>query len=422
MAEDPDGPISTVPAIAEWQERAAQSVAWLCDPRRYDSSSPFWRLDELITCVPFHLSGEFMVLPIKWRWEYLFRNRAVCHQLWALEQGRHAARAVFERFGDSERSSEALTAWRELQCHAAVRRARLADLVLIRCFGMMPGTNVPDRRYGIPGCMVPALGPSDVELYGDLWSGILENAFPDLTPYRWISEPEVEGMVIGAVERLAKKYPGVSTWKELTCRGRREVNGALWDLRKRLGLFARRKIGSDAYHARLLAVWDAREGWTGRGYNPRRAVPLADARKRTKAKLRDYYRAFELVTGIPYDSDEMAWERLFGAAWQTALGRAAYHKLRSRPQLRRTGATPGPRASKLPRPVTMPIPPACSNDDPATTLEAAEVERLVELLSQGVAIDAALAEVELSESTRQKLADPANRLRIQAFFAGEAPC
>ena len=123
-------------------------------------------------------------------------------------------------------------------------------------------------------------------------------------------------------------------------------------LRKGLGLPSPRRQEDD-YYPRLLAVWDAREGWTGTGddplkpstvrdatpavgsYDPRKAVPLADALRASRGKPDDYYRAFKLITGEAYD--DALWDTLFGSAWREALDEQEYRRLHAMPSRRRTG-------------------------------------------------------------------------------------
>jgi hypothetical protein len=381
-----------------------------------------WMLDR--TCLsrplPFHLSGEFMVLPLKWRWEFLQRNRIVCHCFWLLEQARQAIRAINASCAAAGRGPEPwlraeaeMRRERRILSTPVVGRARAAWGVLIKEFGLCSSNTYVGV---IPEWMMPNLGPSDLELFTNLWTGLVEFGFPDVCWERWLRDPSVEQEVFGEIEELIRKHPHAVSWSQLSNRARREVKEALAELRRKLRLSAARQQ-PDAYYARLLAVWDVREGWTGRGYSPRRAVPLSETLTRASARRDDYYRAFRLVTGVPYS--DLTWDFLFGADYLQFLGEEAYQRLRSMPQRRRTGQRRGRRAG-APHIQTVAEPPARSvGGDPATTLEhseeEAEIKKLLALLSEGVEINLALAQVRLSEGTRLLLEDPANRSRVEAF-------
>jgi hypothetical protein len=193
--------------------------------------------------------------------------------------------------------------------------------------------------------------------------------------------------------------------------------------RRDLGLPAPRQL-KDEYFNGLLAVWDAREGWTGdlsRRYDPTLAVPLIEAAKRTKAKPDYYYRAFQLVTGIPYSS--IAWEIIFGAAWQNSLGLEMYRRLRAMPQRRKTGRHRGNSSHRL-RTLTTKASPGVYTSDPLDDMTAAAIERLRELLIRGVAFDVAGAEVQLgdlSEELRQLLSNQVNKPLVEDWIARGAP-
>jgi hypothetical protein len=259
---------------------------------------------------------------------------------------------------------------------------------------------------------VPLDGPSWLDRYRDLYAGLELCAFPDLSQGRWLSDPQVKESIRSTMENLKRSNAG-SAWRHLSERGKRELRMALKGLRDQFG-FPSCRARAEAYYCGLLAVWDAREGWTGQRYDPEHAMPLCEALMKHKGRPDFYYRSFQLITGKPYSS--LCWDLYFGASWCRKYGPEAYRRHRATPLRRRAGRRKGPFQDQDLQSQNALSSPAPSDraSDPQTE---AEIEKLIHLLHQGVQLEAALAEVDLSDALASILMDPANAEMVAAWVA-----
>ena len=116
---------------------------------------------------------------------------------------------------------------------------------------------------------------------------------------------------------LEEAFPGDLPTLGRTERERRCFRKSLAARRRAGGIRAPRRE-TDGYYKRLLAVWDAREGWLdqpSRGYDPERAqrLQLSVAKAGVGSRVTDYYHAFQFVTGLEYSKE--AWLANLGICW-----------------------------------------------------------------------------------------------------------
>jgi hypothetical protein len=279
----------------------------------------FSLFDPDIRGLPFHRTAEFLTVPPLYRFGFLMRNPYCVDALLRCIQAGHflairqrAAEGFIQAGPEGETLLSAVTELRDR-------------------FGIRP---VWIREGSV-------LDPPDLAL---------EESFPDSLP------------TLGRTERERRCF------RKCFAARRRE-----------LGIRAPRRQPDD-YYRRLLAVWDAREGWVGRpskGYDPELALPLQLALEKAGAGscVEDYYRAFQLVSGMEYSI----------AAWLTTLGIFWLKCRREIPRRRGTGRKKGERSRK----------------DLA-------VIRFLELLRNGASIDEAVQVAGLTGEAARVLSDPEN--------------
>jgi hypothetical protein len=248
--------------------------------------------------IHYHCTGNFAVIPVRWRREFLLRNLDVRDALKVLCAVYLVGRRVFERFGPSSRGQESRDAWLSHITGVPGLIAFCAEHVLAIKYYLEPGPQDFDRDYGPTRCMCLIPGPADPELYPNLWDGFSEYGFPNLSMARQADVKAVEAVAA----KLERTHRPATTWAELTKQGRREVRATLVRLRKEHGLPAPRRR-PDAYYNRLLALWDAREGFGRDGYDKKRRKSLRRALACTGGTKQEYYRAFEMVTGQRYSAE-----------------------------------------------------------------------------------------------------------------------
>jgi hypothetical protein len=150
---------------------------------------------------------------------------------------------------------------------------------------------------------------------GDLLHFVqLEHDLGDRFGLSWVCFDE-RGSLLGEPQPwLFPAFPAAPVYGGRTVRGRRGFAKALAERRRRHGLKAPRQLSEDEYR-RLLALWDAREGWQLplRGYDPEHAMTLRAAAATTGTRPAAYYDAFHLVTGRPYSAE--VWLAVIGPAW-----------------------------------------------------------------------------------------------------------
>jgi hypothetical protein len=277
--------------------------------------------------LPFHRTAEFLTVPYQYRYEFLFRNP---HCIDALSRFFGATHALAIR----PRTSEGLIqADREGETFLDAL-GELRDRFGIRPISFQKG-NLLDP---------PVL--------------TLEECFPDDLP------------------TLGK-----------TVREERCFRKGLMARRRKLGVRAPRRQPED-YYKRLLAVWDAREGWLGRpseGYDPGRALRLQAALAKAGAGscVEDYYRAFLFVSGMTYSRE--AWLTTLGIFWLECSDEA----LRRRGTGRKRGV-PAPK------------------DEP--------IVRFLELVKGGTGVTEAARVAGLSGPTARSLSNPDNWDAVREFM------
>jgi hypothetical protein len=364
--------------------------------------------------------------------EFLKRNPTASEALQSLARCHAAAQNLYQRVGPPEAAPDD---WSDFDVDfKSVRNLALG--LLINDFGFVDGPWVPDPLYGVPAYLTLLPGPSDFHIYADLWRGIWRYAFPDFSLGRRIegggaalnatipevarvgleafvmAHPSTEArMVLKSIECLAVKYSPECSWSKLPERAQREVRGSVVRLRQELSLPETRQR-PDSYYAKLLAVWDRREGWTGHGYDQTQESSLSRARRESRATKDVYYRAFELIAGERYSAN--AWKVDFGGRIQNAPKYWMQRRNAGRPQGQKK------RAVKTPRPLSIDLPlkdtAATISADPAQAIEDMAVMRLNALLQDGVSVKLAVAQVdELPDKLRTELLDPANAHAIKAY-------
>jgi hypothetical protein len=140
----------------------------------------------------------------------------------------------------------------------------------------------------------------------------LEHELADTFGLYWSASFDEQGRPLGLPQPgLFPAFPAAPVYGGATVRSRRAFAKGLAARRQHHSMSAPRQL-SAAEYGKILAVWDAREGWQGPqvGYDPERAVSLAEAVTATGATKDHYYRAFHLVTGFPYS--EPMWKFSFG--------------------------------------------------------------------------------------------------------------
>jgi hypothetical protein len=208
--------------------------------------------------LPFHLSAAFMALPPEARWEFLWRNPMVPLLVQTAGDGMHRLMSLCSGSPIAVADGEVTIGF-----HAMMK---LEDWFGIRC-----QWHDGDGRL---------LDPPRFTLR-----------------YSWLADPEYGGR---------------------TVRERREFRSSMSRRLKGLKWPAQRASAAARY-SDLLAIWDAREGWTAPlcyetlGYVPERALSLQVAVQRTSATPDDYYRAFKLISGHEYSS--AAWLLSVGWLW-----------------------------------------------------------------------------------------------------------
>jgi hypothetical protein len=415
---------------------------------------------------PFHTSIDFLVIPRLWRWEFLSRNPAALHgsacirvaqqagALWhswfgsprepvSVDGAEHRLRGLDTTAGCAATATPDLV---EALATIAVRivaatkgggiKARrmsheTPETALARtmahvawgtfdnglfgllgrrgigqwgALGVYPRERLFDPTFGppeLPGEKHLLNGPFDFDQYADLWKG-LQYCFPDIGMDRW---PDVEGRILARIGALRRRAPAVSRWDELSVRQQRAVRGAVRAQRRELGLTTR-YAKSEGYYRRLLAVWDAREGWDGAAYNIlERGQTLRRARIQARASWDMYATAFRLVTGQPYSG--MAWEIIFGSNHLEALGPEKYQRSKAMPTRRRAGR-PRKAARETPR--------------AGEGVTAATIERLRQLLlGESKPVEVALSELALPDDLRQLLLDRDNAEQVRDWIARGCP-
>lgn len=222
-----------------------------------DRSIYFSLFDPDIRGLPFHRTAAFLAIPYYIRFAFLFRNP-------------HCIDALLRFF----KASHTL----------AIRRSTEGRLIRAGREGesLLNAESELRDRFGIR----PIWIYEGVFLDPPILS--LEEAFPADLP------------TIGRSERE-----------------RRSFRKALAARRRAGGIRAPRRE-SDTFYKRLLAVWDAREGWLdqpSQGYDPERAQSLqrAVAQAGAGSCVKDYYHAFRLVTGMEYSKE--AWLANLGICW-----------------------------------------------------------------------------------------------------------
>jgi hypothetical protein len=277
-----------------------------------------------------------------------------------------------------------------------------------------------EERYGLvfsgPCLGDPRFGPPST--FFGMTRGLTPEESADVWLDAWCAHQgnrEVQQAVLAAWEALVMGLPGgwedprvprVRTVNTMTARQRRRCLSLLSQVRSQFLLpeFYRR---ADACYQQLLRVWDAREGWTGEGYEAVRAVKLRTARLRSGANAKRYYQAFQLVIGAPYSGEK--WEGTLGARHQQQLDSETYRKLEARPHRRRTGRPKGAR-QRAPGKVTLSSPPAQSSLDPSSHLQQQELceqlQRFLQRVEQGVPVQIAAAELELPRTFLAQLVAP----------------
>jgi hypothetical protein len=143
----------------------------------------------------------------------------------------------------------------------------------------------------------------------------LEHNLNDRFGLYWTVSLNRDGNLLDLPEPfLFPAFPAAPLYGRSTVRGRRAFARALAARRRHHHLKEPRQLSEDEYR-RLLAVWDAREGWQGplRGYDPAQAVTLRKAAERTGSRAAAYYDAFRLIMGQPYSA--AGWLATIGPAW-----------------------------------------------------------------------------------------------------------
>jgi hypothetical protein len=177
-----------------------------------------------------------------------------------------------------------------------------------------------------------------------------------------------------------------------TVRGRRQFRGATSRRLRDLGITARRTPSRASLDA-ALAVWDAREGWTGAprietlGYDLERTMSLEEAVQSTGSSPDHYYRAFQLVSGLDYSA--AAWLVTIGWLWQERQHFACYKR-------RNSGWREGTRRR--------------SDEERA-------IIRFFELLRQGIECEVAIREARLSPRASALFLSPEHRDRVLTLAA-----
>jgi hypothetical protein len=359
--------------------------------------------------IPFHCSGEFAIIPARWRWEFLLRNPDVRGALALLESVYRFGWAVFDRWGPARAGKASREAWLSFRMGAPGSLEYVAQQFLTLNYYIKPGRQDFDEHLGPTAYLLLIPGPADLECYHDLWRGFVDYGFPDLPLSRQAPGSETARAVELAAAELARKYHPVTTWAALGERGRREVRGALARLRKEFGLPSPR-LRAEGYYGRLLGLWDAREGFDGERYVSRLRKTLRAA----GATGEEYCRAFELVAGQRYDAD--SYRCLFAAECGD-----------DKTSRRNAGRPRGKAGDKPARQAETPLAdvPAVSHADPAEPVDSADANQFFlgaarQLLAgDGLTVQAAVSLAEragLYEVAAQLLCDPDSMGALEQFL------
>jgi hypothetical protein len=378
----------------------------------------------LVHAAPYHVSAPFLCLPERWRWEFLRRNPEVIALLAYMGQVHQMAGVLKHLIGlpyepedpcrphvrsqPTPRSEEVVSLW-QLVHRSGWRLARVLEERFGICFS---GPCLHAEHLGPPSDFCGLKRGLDPREWSDLWldtfwvhQGDLERQKAVLTAWEGFVQQNFKGWEDPRVGRSR-------TWDKLTKRQQRDYRPRFNRICHGSNSPRFRQLGDD-YYNRLLAAWDAREGWTGEGYDPRLAVKLQLALYRAKGSVPDvYYQAFRLITG---ETDTgIAWDIHFGAYVQ-ALHPEAYRRLRAMPRRRRAGRRRGSvsRVSRIPRPGEVPLPEDVAQaGDPEVE---ASINRLYQLLDRGVSVQDAIVEAELPDWLTRTLLAPENARQVEAW-------
>jgi hypothetical protein len=289
--------------------------------------------------LPFHRSAAFLVLPNRWRWEFLRRNPKIAlllaDTIKALQLGQRV-RDGAERAGED---------------HPDIERGRQAIDQLRNCYWIWLWLEDEDRELLIPPWV--ELGPS------------------------WLNE--------------------LNPW-DLTSRQSRAFWTALKEHRERLRL-----TGSNAQSDRVLQgwlqLWDARMGWNGFEYKPeaatgRKRMTLKRAARQARGvSIQRYYDVYKLVVGQEYS--QASWEEHFleSHGWEWYERRTSHREPRK-------GVGRTRRARRLPTDLDgQVVVPAAVDGDYASEM----FMRVLHSEGLDQAIKAVEDLLELSEKTKQQI-------------------
>jgi hypothetical protein len=374
---------------------------------------------------PFHVSRAFRIHPARWRWEFIIRNPVALDWVREMLAIQAFAMALPESVGAAYQS-EGFN-WGQVQplseevvsIRQCLRRLgwRLARTLEERYGIVFSGPCLGDPRYGPPSAFFGLTRGVSPEESGDIWF----DAYCASQGNR-----EMQRAVLAAWETLVMEtaggwdHPRVQQLRTLATMNVRQRRRCLSLLSRVCSQFSLPKFyrHEDSHYQRALQVWDAREGWTGEGYDAARAEELRMAKQRSEATAQDYYRAFNLVMGEPYSRER--WDATLGARHRRQLGPENYQRMEAHPGRRRTGRTKGQR-QRAPGEVTLRSPPAVSSLDPSERLEQQELcEQLRQFqrrVQKGVSVEIAAAEVELPADFRQELTSRGGLEQLMQFFA-----
>jgi hypothetical protein len=356
---------------------------------------------------PFHVSPEFLSLPKCWRLEFLLRNPAALALLCYMGQVQEVAGRLKQTVGaayppgDDSRtllrgqvkpqSPEVVPLW-QIVHRCGWRLAALLEEHFGICFS---GPGLGDGRLGPPSCFCGIKRGLEPEEWADLWLDAYWAHSDDRARRRAVLDAWEMFVTTTLGGWDDPRVAQLRDWGALTRRQRSAFTKLLEKIRRDCKLPQFRQQQDD-YFSRLLAVWDAREGWTGECYDPAQAVTLREAMQQAGEKRPDtYYRAFHLVSGVPYS--DVAWDIFFGSSWREALDPETYRRLRAMPMRRRAGRRKGSSA-------------AVSDQE-----TEAEINKLVAMLKQGIEVREAVAKVNLPDDLKRILTDPENAPDVQRW-------
>jgi hypothetical protein len=277
--------------------------------------------------LPFHRTAAFLTVPLRYRFEFLFRNP---HSIDALTRLYKASHALSTR----PRTSEGFV------------QSGPEGQVLLNAVAELRD------RFGIRAVWVHEGKLLDSPMLA------LEESFPDGLP------------TLGKTRREQLQF-----------------RKSLAERRREYGIMPPRRQPDDWYK-RLLAVWDAREGWVdkpSRGYDPEHARSLQSALTIAGggSSVEDYYRAFQFVSGLEYSKE--AWLVTLGIFWRNC-----------NPEILRRRGT-GRRKKEA-------------------TVKDGPVVRFLELVRSGIGIAEAARTARLSALAAKILSDPDNWDAVREFM------